>query len=121
MAAEKLLLSVSDVCAILKACGEAKASELKFGGLHVKFGQPAPLPPPPAALVDTAPAPRTAEEMAALQKTQTQVSELARIKDEIALREEQLAYMSVVDPLAMERMLDEGDLIDEPADDADEE
>lgn len=120
MAESKSILTVADVCAILKACGEAKAAELKFGGLYVKFGQPAPLPAP-AAPVDKAPAPLTATEIAELQQKQTQVAELSQIQAEIALREEQLAHMRVVDPLAMERLLEEGDLIDASDRDEDEE
>jgi hypothetical protein len=109
---QKTILDVAGVCAILKACADARVAELEFGDLYVRFGTPTEAPGPLAS-VDQALAPQTATEIAEIQEQQ---AEKSLIQEEVALRDRQLAQMLIEDPFMAEQMLDDGDLIDDDAD-----
>lgn len=117
MAEQKSVLSVADICRILKACGEASVTELKFGDLHVRRDSQSPAAAPSAS-VEPAPAPPPTAEIV---ETQRKESERAQIQAEVTLRQQQLSQMLIEDPLEAERLLSQGDLIDDAFDEDDEE
>lgn len=111
-ASEKSPLSTADVCLILDASAKAGVTELQFGGLHVKFGRG------PGPLTEEAPlgkqqdsAPSSHADMSEAQHQSIAQATLER--DEISLREEQLARALVEDPDRYEELLARGELSDE--------
>jgi hypothetical protein len=102
-------LTLNDVCALLRACSEARVTELKFGTLQVLFApaemgreqlQPMQdLVQPSAADIDSSPEAREAF-----------ANEVRRTK------QERLALMAVEDPAELERLILSGDLTDDDPD-----
>jgi hypothetical protein len=103
---EKRLLNADEVCSILRTCAESGVASLKLGDLHVTFGKPAyadvQLPDPRQQ-----PSPDT-EISDQAQKIEAET----RLKDEVALKEEEIAFSLVEDPLAYERAILRGELTD---------
>ncbi len=97
MATKNSSLTPEELCAILKACGDAKVAEMDFGTLHVRFDRPdqKPLPNPGIAVSDD---------------TLKQVTERVLREDEHRLREDQMALLQIENPLAAEQLAleDEG-------------
>lgn len=109
----------------MEASAKAEVTELKFSGLHVKFGRPAEIRlgggPLPYPFVQQTPAPPLANAM-----TEEQHQNLAKAAlehDELLMREEQLARALVEDPDRYEELLSRGELSDDldSADDEDDE
>lgn len=117
MADNKNLLSSADIVSIIEVSGKSGVSELKFGGLHVKFGKPSDDTQQTQALrVEQHPLNPPDTEISA---TQRQVAQEALEADELDLRYQQIADLMIEDPLRAEELLRDGQL--EEADDADEE
>jgi hypothetical protein len=101
----KTTLDASDICAILKACGEHGVAELKFGDLQVVFppkwgSWPGQRPLTPASSSDNA-----------LSEAQTSIVAAETLeKEAISLKEDQLAELLLTDPLEYERLESEGEL-----------
>ena len=101
-------LTLEELCAILKACGEARVTELKFGDLHVHFGKAAQMETNQVGShVDMAPDPRAAKEIAG-----NQIKEAKRSLelDEMRVRNEQISELFLTDPLRAEELLRNGEL-----------
>ena len=105
---EKNVLSARDLPAILKAAQRSGVIELKFGSLYVRFGV-AP-PPGEADAHKFGPKPTPAAEIAELQ---ARIEETSLLEAEVSQKEAELAQMFIEDPEQAERMLSEGDLIDD--------
>jgi hypothetical protein len=84
--------SSGDICAIIKACGEAGVSKFVLGSLSFEIGH--------APQVQYAP-------FVAEGRTQA----IGVLNDELALKEERLAHMDVEDPVQYEKLLMSGDLV----------
>jgi hypothetical protein len=97
------MLKPSELCDVLKACHDAKVRELKFKGLHVIFA--------PAEMGSAIQGDLTTEVTTALGAVKLLERE-ANEKDELALREEQLALMRIENPAEYEAMLSAGELDD---------
>lgn len=100
-------LSVEELCAIIKTCGESGVRVIKFPGFYVSFGptaKPSPLEAPnPAAKTD---------EPVKLVAAQTAVAAKAHLLEEIQTREEQLAMMMIENPVEAEKLILAGELED---------
>jgi hypothetical protein len=94
-------LSPEEVCRILKVCGETNVLELKFGDLAVVFGASAKNSPEPVI------SPSTVAEITAVQRVQ---AEKSLLRDEIAMKEQELAEMAIESPLKYEELLMQGEL-----------
>lgn len=113
-------LGAAEICAILEASAKAQVTKLKFGGLEVEFGG-APIPAPERsvfgvpvnhiadmlherdrAMESMAPAPVTA--ITAEQKRM--IAEALR-REEVSLKDDQLANALVEDPVLAEELLEE--------------
>lgn len=118
----KNLLSSADIVSIIEVSGKSGVSELKFGGLHVKFDTPVERLKHthgffiPEMRVEQHPLNPPDTEISA---TQRQVAQEALEADELDLRYQQIADLMIEDPLRAEELLRDGQL--EEADDADEE
>ncbi len=108
--------TVTDLCAILEACGKSHVAELKWGDLFVKFGPQSPVSQVvehrtpvvlPLESEDLTPEPRPAKEIA---ETQTTIARESLELDEIHLKEDQLALLAIEDPQAYEQMVADGEL-----------
>jgi len=99
-------LSAEEVCSILRVCGEAKVSVLKFRDLYVKFGGTAESQKNdvPSAL------PITPE--AEISDNSKQVAFEAIEKEMVLTKEERLALLQIEDPLEYERLVVNGELED---------
>lgn len=107
---------------MIETSAKAGVSELKFGGLHVKFGRPADEPVPPLGY-PFMPQPQAQHPVTDLtEKQHVQQTKAAIEHDEILLREEQLARLLVEDPAKYEELLRDGELADalDGADDSDD-
>lgn len=91
-------MTSADICAIIKTCADSGVTFLCLGELTVEFNNHRSEPP----IQD--------EEVNPM--LQEVVSENEIERDEIALRDDQLAHMEIEDPVAYERELLKGDLID---------
>lgn len=116
-------LAVDALCSIIEACGNANVAELKFGDLYLKMGQKTPISDPRSLSLEDSgqlelPLPRpSAKEIAELQAKE---AKRALERDEIAIREQQLADMFIEDPAEAERLLIQGELRDGEFDEAEE-
>lgn len=108
MESEKISLSVSDVVSIMEAAHRSGVIELKFGPLHARFGQKPTLGEADMQNFGSPPAP--AAEIAEKQRIE---AEKSLLQAEIMSKEAQLAQMFIEDPEQAERMIAEGDLIDD--------
>lgn len=123
MAAKSLILSTNDVCQIIEASAKAGVTELKFGGLHVRFGKTVEQKELGASPSPVQHAPQSYS-VADLTEEQHQTQSRQSLEDEeIKTREERLARLLVEDPMAYEQMLRDGELTDavDSADDGDDE
>ena len=111
----KIGLSSADICAIIKTCSENGVAQLKFGDLEIHFGKPETLHDdrPPAPPNHT----RPATEIAATQK---QIAKKSLLKDEVSLREDELALMVIENPMEAERLIMAGELNEETTDGTEE-
>lgn len=107
MTVEKSFLTPADVCAIIKACGEAQVRVLKFAGLYVRFDKTVE-----NAVVAASPPVPEAE----ISETTQKIHEEALAQDEVRLKQDQLDQMWIENPQEAERLLLAGELEDEEAD-----
>lgn len=119
MAEQKSGLTAGEVCSILVAASKSKVAALKFGDLHVCFepsaGAIVPRGTPDGKVLGPKPTPAT--EIAETQKTE---ESRAILQDEVLTREQQLMQMTIENPVGLEQMLTEGDLLTDDDEDADE-
>lgn len=93
-------LSGEEICAIVKACGEAGVSRLCFGPLDVQFKcSPDTEKPHEQTIVVTDPV------------LQEEVTKVETERDELAHKEEMLAQLEIENPAEYERQMLAGDLI----------
>lgn len=106
-------LSTVDVCAIIKACGEAGVRRLSFDGLRLSLEKPSsdPRPPTPnpweigpgpSLATPSVPTP-TAPEHSEIEKDTLEA-------DELAIREAQMAELWITNPLRAEELISSGEL-----------
>jgi hypothetical protein len=91
------------VCAIIKTCAESNVARFKWGAIEVSFKNAEPHHFGSVSFDDP--------------KFQEVVSAETLLKEELAHRDEQLAQMEIEDPLAYEKAIESGDLIDSKAGD----
>lgn len=101
----------SEICAMIKACGEAKVSVLKYGDLYLCLGERAPVVKKPAT-----PVPDTE-----ISVTQKNIERESFLKDEQQLRQDRIAQALIEDPLEAERLLMSGEFVDDPTLESDDE
>lgn len=100
---EEKALTTQDICAIMEACSKTSVSKLKFGGLSLEFDRPTN---PNRTVEENFPVPLVVAE-----KNERD----AILRDEVALREEQIKEMRITDPLRAEELLLAGELEDDDA------
>ena len=110
--------STTEICRILEVGAKVGVQELRFHGLHVRFGRPAePIAPGPA-LDQTIPS-SAPPEKAISEEQHTKQNQDALEVDELRLKEDRLAQLFIENPLEAERMLMNGELGDaEESDDS---
>lgn len=87
-------IEISELCDILKACGEAKVHKIRLGSLYLEFGpDSSQVKPPPATEI-------VAQEKRSL------------LQDEQKVKQDQLENMLLEDPEGYEELLLGGDLVD---------
>lgn len=99
--------AVKDICRLIVACKENGVSELKFGELHLLFGngpEKSPEEITPSAAIPS-------EDL----KAQEQVSKEAEAQLRFAEEQDDVSLMVLEDPAEMERRIANGELIDEVA------
>jgi hypothetical protein len=114
------VLSAEEVCSIIEVCGKAKVTLLKLGDLQVEFGKqtepPALRYQPPnlwadldqrIASLDTA---HPSTPAAAMAESLEKENERALVNDEMAFKRDQLAMLTIEDPVALEEMINNGEL-----------
>jgi hypothetical protein len=114
------VLSPQEVCSIIEVCGKAKVTLLKLGDLHVEFGTktepPALRYQPPnlwadldqrIASLDTA---HPSTPAAAMAESLKKENERALVSDEMTFKRDQLAMLTIEDPVALEEMINNGEL-----------
>lgn len=101
----KKQLSVNEICAIIRLCGKSRVAELKFGDLYVLFGKQTEERQESVATTDFV---HTESPLAAKEKAEILQNQIE--KDELQLREEQLAFMQVENPVLAEELLIKGEL-----------
>jgi len=106
-------LSVDDVCAIIRACGEAGVRRLSFDGLRLSLDKPSSEPRPPNPNPwELGPGPEapppSPETPAALEHSEIQKDTLEA--DSLALRRAQIEDLLLEDPLRAEEMITNGEL-----------
>jgi hypothetical protein len=107
----KILLSSDEVCGIIEACGKARASELKFAGLYLRFDRSVETAGPYGLdQVDRVTSSPPEAEISEIQKTQAADS---LVQDEILHKRERLSEMLITDPVEAERLLMQGELEDD--------
>lgn len=115
MGAKSPPLSSEDACRIIEVSAKAGVVELQFNGLHVKFGKTVEqliaegTPPYPYMPQTSAPAPVTA---LTEEQHETQTKEALEL-DELRTKEEQLARALIENPIEYERLLRDGELVDD--------
>jgi hypothetical protein len=102
------VLKAEEVCSILKVCAEAGVNEITFRDLNVRFGPPAETRRPEQDAESASPS-----------SSETVLSEIAAKIDqetieeqEIRIREQQLDELRITDPLAYEKLVISGELVD---------
>lgn len=100
-----------EIALILEAGAKHGVAEMRLPGLFVRYGQPAvreDSPPPKPPLSAPTSSDLTTDQHEAQNKESVE-------RDQLVLREEQLAEFLVTDPLRYEEMIRDGELGDEPA------
>ncbi len=90
------MFSASDICSIVKVCGESGVEQFTMGKIQIVFKDTRPKVP----LIEEIP----------LEQQEAVVVELTE-KDEIAHKEAILAQMEIEDPVEFERLMTMGDLV----------
>ena len=114
------VLNAKEICALIRACGEAGVSELEFDQLRLKFHEPAQTGPVwtmtyPTAQTDSADPGTTKRKRKSKQGEPVffeEQQEFPFIQDELNVREDQLELMRIENPAEYERLLAQGELED---------
>jgi hypothetical protein len=101
-------LRLKEVCALIKACSEARVSELKFGELQILFA-PAEMGP---AKTSDANNQVLVEEALPLSMESLEIEKRAFEFDEQSIKEDRLALMAIENPSEFEAMTLAGELED---------
>lgn len=107
----KLLLNTDDVCSIIKACGEHKVAELKFGGLYLKFDNPTGVMVGKDFQISQS-VPQSHPDTEISERQAKQIEQEVIAVAEIQTKEDRLAQMMLEDPAEYERLLQSGELED---------
>lgn len=102
-------LGAEGICAIIKACGEARVAILQFGELCIWMDGP-------VAREALNPAPRTTSPHhpeAAISVQQKKAEEKALVQAELALKSDEAAELLLTDPARFEELLLQGALDDD--------
>lgn len=99
-------LSSQDLDAIIRSCSAAGVSELKFGNLHITFAGKAKVE------VVANPPIKASEPEISEEKHKEQTKETVE-RNEILMREEQVAFSIIENPLLAEQLISEGELPDD--------
>lgn len=105
-------LNPDGIALIIKACEQAQVRVLKYAGLYIEFGRPAKTPqveqvsesealPQDRVAAAHIPHPTVAE----ITDTQKRESERSLLKEELDLKDDQLAEMWITDPHAAEQLV----------------
>ncbi|MBL7716588.1 MAG: hypothetical protein JNL01_14080 [Bdellovibrionales bacterium] len=104
--------STTEICRILEVGAKVGVQELRFHGLHVRFGRPAEsLSPGPALARPSIPSSAPPEKAISEEQHNKQTQD-ALEADELRLKEDRLAQLFIENPLEAERMLMNGELGD---------
>lgn len=98
-------LSSQELDAIIRSCSAAGVAELKFGDLHITFAGK-----PKVEVVATPP--KVSEPEISETQHQEQTKQTVE-RNEIELREEQVAFSIIENPSLAERLISEGELPDD--------
>lgn len=91
-------MEISQLCDLIRACGDSGVVELSFDSLHVKFG---PKHTPATKREDEVTAPSVADPVQESQDL---------LRETLTLREDDLAMKLITDPAEYERLLVAGEL-----------
>ena len=111
-AIEKRILTSDEVCAIIKACNDARVAVLKFGDLEIQFHQkvePLAFEHGPQGWQRLQPTQPEAE----ISEQQQQLHEKSFDADEIRVKQDQLDQMLIEDPHEFEKLMAQNELEDE--------
>lgn len=107
-------LNSADVCAIIKACGEAGVTKLKFDGLDLSLGKPPSEPRPQDQSTDpTGPASTPIPVATLTESEHTKLSKEALEEAELIMRESQIEELKITDPAKYEELMVNGELENE--------
>jgi hypothetical protein len=119
MSATKNGLKAEEISLIIKACEQARVRVLKYAGLYIEFGRPADAPQvqeeeqvsiPHAPQDRGIAAPATHPAVAEITDIQKRESDKSLLKEELDLKDDQLAEMWITDPYAAEQLVIDGQL-----------
>lgn len=113
---QEKLISAEDACRIIEVCGKSNVSELRFRGIHVRFGRPTesfqgtgvPLEAPLGMEQAISPYPDTE-----ISREPEPQNENSLLDEELRLKDERIAMALLENPAEAERLLLQGDLEDE--------
>lgn len=94
----RMELNPQDICRILQACAKTKVKEFKLGDFSVSFEEKPGIKPVESPTLITGSAESVEQESIA--------------RDEVDIRERQMAEMLIEDPLMYEKLLEQGELED---------
>lgn len=104
---EATSLTVTELCSIIESCAKASVRAFTYRELRLEFGDVAtaiPTPPPPA------PEPSSTE--TTLSDLHTKQNASALLSAELQIKEEQIAYMVLENPLLAEELIANGEMIE---------
>lgn len=103
-------LKADEISQIIKACEQAHVLLLKYEGLHIEFGRPAETPQVEQVSDSEVPQDRVAAAhtphptVAEITDIQKRESEKSLLKQELDLKDDQLADMWIEDPYSAEQL-----------------
>jgi hypothetical protein len=96
-------LSCQEIEAIIRLCSQKGVTELNFGNLHLKFGV--------INQMENQPLPQATTDVEISETQHKEQTKQAIEQDEVALKEERLAFALIENPSLAEEMLDDGELL----------
>lgn len=104
MASKKSVLNFTELCSIIKTCGESRVAELKYGDFHVRFHQPV------EEILNQASRKPTHPEAEISDEQRKQLEKHALLEDEFRLKQDRLDQMLIESPSEFEELQAMGDL-----------
>lgn len=118
-------LTASDVCAIIKACGESGVVSLRYESLRLSFEKSSkePRTPDPASFWSgpVGPVPPTLPVATLTASEHEQIQRDTLESDELDVREQQIEDLLLTEPLRAEELIIKGELESDGTDETDDE